>query len=218
MEARAGAASLRGLMRVYEQMTRDVVTVDRDVTLLEVSHLLAERRISGVPVVDAKGRVRGVVSEADVVRLLGGEAFGETTAGDAMSSPAITIDPGRTVAEAAGVMLRHGINRLPVVDDKRLVGIVARADLVRAFIRDDDDIAKDIRGNVLLRGVYVAPREVDVAVSKGDVTLTGEVESKGKAELLVELVRRVPGVVAVDSQLRWRTTDKAPRGLRSSAR
>ena len=153
-----------------------------------------------------------------MVGRLGGEAFGATTAGQAMSSPAITIDPGRPLAAAADLMLRHRVNRLPVIDGDRLVGIIARADLVRAFIRDDAQIAKDIRGNVVLRGVYAAPHDVEVAVSAGEVTLSGEVESRGKAELLAELVRRVPGVVAVESRLIWRTEEKAPRGLRSGRR
>jgi CBS domain-containing protein len=203
-------------MRIYEQMTSDVVTVAPEATLLEVTRLLAERRISGVPVVDAKGRVRGIVSEGDVVDRIGGEAFGTTTAREAMTSPAITIDPGRPLAAAADLMLKHRINRLPVVDGNRLVGIIARADLVRAFVRDDEAIAKDIRSNVVLRGIYAAPRDVEVGVRAGDVTLSGQVESRGKAELLVELVKRVPGVVTVESELTWRSDSKAPRGLRSA--
>jgi CBS domain-containing protein len=222
-------------MRVHAAMTSEVVTVTTETPLREVARVLADRRISGLPVVDARGRLVGVVSEADIISSALGESHGgpmralhellrlgplgatlrEATAGRAMSTPAITIAPGRSVADAAAIMLDRGVNRLPVVDSGRLVGIVTRADLVRAFARDDERIAREIWGEVVLRGVYVSPKDVTVVVRNGEVTLTGEVETRGKAERLVEYVRRVPGVVAVESQVAWRTTGKAPRGIRA---
>ena len=66
-----------------------------------------------------------------------------------MTSPAITIPPYESVAEAARIMCERGVNRLPVVKDERLVGIITRADLVRAFTRSDEEIAREIREDVL---------------------------------------------------------------------
>jgi CBS domain-containing protein len=67
------------------------------------------------------------------------------TAGEAMTAPALTIEPSQPVAEAARRMVDRGVNRLPVVEDGRLVGIVTRADLVRLFTRSDEEIARAIR-------------------------------------------------------------------------
>jgi CBS domain-containing protein len=227
-------------MRVYKLMSTPVVSVERETTLRDVARLLSERAISGVPVVDDAGRVVGVVSEADIIaterpretprlRVLGLLLRPETaseleatllarTAGEAMSSPAITVRRDCPHTQAAAVMRERRINRLPVVDDdNRLVGIVSRADLVRAFARDDDEIAKEIRSDVVLGGIVVAPGTIEVTVDRGVVTLTGEVETKGKADLLVAFVRRVAGVVSVDSQVTWRSEKGAPRGIRAPA-
>ncbi len=138
-------------MKVADVMTVDVVTVGKETPLRDVAALLTERRISGLPVVD-EGRVVGVVSEGDILVkergrkaerrglfgvLLDDRATAELklearTADAAMTSPALTIGPDRPVAEAAGVMVDQGVNRLPVVNaDGTLLGIVTRADLVR---------------------------------------------------------------------------------------
>ena len=213
-------------MRVHEVMTTDVAVAQPNTPLREVASMLTVREISGLPVVEASGKVVGVVSESDVLRVAGGEErptrrlarrrrFIRRTAGAEMTSPAVTIEPGRTVAEAAAVMLDRRVNRLPVVDGGRLVGIVTRADLVRAFVRADERIQREIRGDVVLRGIYVRPTDVDVSVHDGQVALAGEVHSRGKAERLVELVREIPGVVAVRSDVTWRIDEKAPKGVRA---
>lgn len=207
-------------------MTTDAATVSPGTPLRDVASLLTVREISGVPVVDESGRVLGVVSESDLLRVADGQErahrrfhvrrqFGRRTAGAEMTAPAITITADRLVAEAAALMLDRRINRLPVVEGARLVGIVTRADLVRAFIRDDGQIEREIRGDVVLRGVYVKPTDVEVSVRAGEVVLEGEVESRGKAERLVELVRQVPGVVSVRSHVSWRVDQKAPKGIRA---
>jgi CBS domain-containing protein len=214
-------------------MTPNVQTVAPETPLREVAELLADNRISGAPVLDAHGRVVGVVSEADVVSSAAGDArrgplrflhdarrlgamsvkLREGTAGWAMTTPPVTIGPDRSVADAAALMLEKGVNRLPVLDGDRLIGIVTRADLVRAFVRDDERISREIWGEVVLRGVYVSPRSLTIEVCDGEVTLAGEVETRGKAERLVEYVRLVPGVVSVRSTVTWRRDDKAPRGV-----
>jgi CBS domain-containing protein len=218
-------------MRVNEIMQQDVVTVGPDATLKEAAQLLVRHRISGLPVCAADGRVVGVVTEADILlkeeafplelsgllgRLLD-DAYGEVsraearTVGDAMTSPPVTITPKQDVTEAARLMIRYHVNRLPVLDGDRLVGIVSRADLVRAFQRDDASIEREIADDVLLSALWIAPGAVDVEVEDGCVRLTGCVETKTIAEIVGAYVRRVPGVVSVQSELEWATDDLTRR-------
>jgi CBS domain-containing protein len=218
-------------MKIDELMQTDVVTTSPDATLKEAAALLVEHRISGLPVCLPDGRVVGVLSEADILfkqdgspfelsgflaRLLD-QAYGDrqrfeaTTVADAMSSPAITITPKHDVSEAARLIIRHRVNRLPVVDGSRLVGIVTRADLVRAFHRDDRAIAHEIEQDVLLSSLWIAPGPIGVDVQNGVVTLSGVVETRTIAEVAAAYVRRVPGVVAVQSDLEWRFDDVTQR-------
>src|SRR6478735_1042227 len=157
-------------MKVSDVMTRDVVTVEEDTPLKDVAELLLEHDISGVPVV-YEGRVVGVVSETDILykeRGPEGEPRGTIswlldapdanfrrklaarTAGEAMSAPPVTIRPTRPLAQAAAMMLEHRVNRLPVVQGDRLVGLVTRTNMVRAFARSDKEIEQAIREDVFL--------------------------------------------------------------------
>jgi CBS domain-containing protein len=206
-------------MRVADLMTTDVLSVGPDTPLKEVAVLLAERRISGAPVVDAEGRLLGVVSEADILakerrprrqtrfgRLLGypeapsGKAAART-AGEAMTSPAITIGPERRADAAAALMLDRAVNRLPVVGrDGKLEGIVTRADLVRAFVVSDDQIEREVREDVLLHELWLDPSDFELTVDAGEVTITGRVPTDDERELLERRIRLVPGVVSVTVQ------------------
>jgi CBS-domain-containing membrane protein len=209
-------------VKVADVMNKDVVVVSPRMPLKEVARVLVNRHFSGVPVVDEDGKVLGVVSEADILakeRAPGGETsiFGHALeietwadkhdardAGDSMTAPAVTIGPLRSVSEAAALMLDRGVNRLPVVDaDDKLVGIVTRADLVRAFVRDDSEIAREIRDDVLLRTLWESPDRFRVRVRGGEVTLAGKVNDAEAAGVLVRFVERVPGVVNIRSRITW---------------
>jgi CBS domain-containing protein len=208
---------------VGEVMTRDVVSVTPDTPLKDVAAALVERGVSGLPVCDADGAVVGVLSEADLLVKQGGppERSGGLfawlvdtasapdlaklrahTAGEAMTAPAITVESGAPVSEAARTMVSLGVNRLPVVEDGRLVGIVTRADLVRLFTRSDEEIARDIRQDVVKR-LWIAPERIEVEVEQGEVVLRGEAETEVEAELLVKRIPLVAGVVGVRSELSW---------------
>jgi len=207
-------------MRVHDVMTREVIAVRPETQLKEVARLLVEHRIGGVPVVDADNTVLGVVSESDfaikergaeyIPRVRFGWLFSDVrrdvarvaarTAGEAMSAPAVTIE-GRiaSVREAAITMVEHKINRLPVTEDGRLVGIITRGDLVRVFVQPDAAIAERLRADL---------RAVDgliVEVVDGVVTLSGTVATSALAETSARIVSNFDGVVAVNSdQLTWR--------------
>jgi CBS domain-containing protein len=202
-------------------MTADVTTVAPDTDLRDVAAVLVQKRISGVPVVDGE-RVVGVVSEGDILfkeRPSSGLQRGvlawlmdegdlmlkidATTAQRAMTSPPITISPERTVADAAALMLDERVSRLPVVAGSRLVGIVTRHDLVRAFARADEEIWQEIDSDPLIRSYWRLPTAYDVAVDHGRVTLSGKVDSKEHAHAIEAFVDRVPGVVSVESRLHW---------------
>ena len=218
-------------MKIENIMTTDVVTVAADTSLKDVARMLTEKRISGLPVCDADGVVLGVVTEADILRkeqgfvpepsgLLGwlfekadaeGARLLARTAAEAMTVPAVTIAPEASVTDAARVMTMRGINRLPVVRDGRLVGIVSRADLVRAFHRTDAEIEHELTEDVLLHTLWVSPEDVHVSVDDGVVSLAGKVENKTQAELVSAYARRVPGVVDVRSDVTWSVDDQARR-------
>lgn len=210
-------------VRVGEVMTRDVVSVTPDTPLKDVAAALVERGVSGLPVCDADGAVVGVLSEADLLVKQGGapERSGGLfawlvdtasapdlaklrahTAGEAMTAPAITVESGAPVSEAARTMVSLGVNRLPVLEDGRLVGIVTRADLVRLFTRSDEEIARDIRQDVVKR-LWIAPERIEVEVEQGEVVLRGEAETEAEAELLLKRIPLVAGVVGVRSELSW---------------
>lgn len=204
-------------------MTRDVVTVPPGASLKQAARLLVERGVSGMPVVDNEGDVLGVISEADVLLKEGGgvdvprplawlagfDVEADRTklearlVGEAMTSPALTIESHRAIAVAARLMRENGVNRLPVVEGRKLVGIVTRADLVRAFVRSDAEIAGEIRDEAIRLGMD--RHSVQVRVEEGEVTLEGELGSAADRDKVVALVGEVPGVVAVHSQLTCRT-------------
>jgi CBS-domain-containing membrane protein len=142
-------------VRAKDLMTKDVFSVRRDTPLQEVAELLAQRGVAGVPVLDAAGRVEGVISEKDFLSRMGGEgarsfmgvvaeclrgkgcvavSVRAQRAEDIMSSPAVTVGEDTTVMAIADTFTGKRINRVPVVDGEgKLLGIVSRADIVRAL-------------------------------------------------------------------------------------
>ena len=224
---------------VADVMTRDVVAVGPDEDFKTVAKLMHLHEVSALPVVDHDGKLVGIVSESDLLakererganRPLLGLRWSEDnlaaarTAGDVMTSPAICIAPDASIPEAARLMYREAVKRLPVIDQKGdLLGIVSRADLLKTFTRSDESIRRDVIEDVFKKSLFIDPRTVHVEVANGLVRLTGELESKSLAKLLVQMVGRVEGTVAVDSKLTSRLddskihVDQPPRALQLSA-
>jgi CBS domain-containing protein len=209
--------------RVSDVMTTSVVAVDRITPYKEIARLLAEHRISGLPVVKMGRTVVGVVTEADLLAaqantarrlrsgarrtwLRQGRLHPALTAGELMTTPAVTIGPSATIPAAARLMSTHHVRRLPVVDEQdRLIGIISRRDLLSVFLRPDEDIAGDIR-KVLDEIVSAAPGEAGVSVRNGIVTLTGTLDPTTGPHgdlipLAIRLMWDVDGVVAVNDRL-----------------
>jgi CBS domain-containing protein len=218
------------VLTVHDVMTTSVVSVQETTPLKEVAQVLVDRGISGVPVVNESGRVVGIVSEADflfkesgpeivrqrrLARFFGDSKSNQarrakleaTTAAEAMTTPAITISPTQPVAEAARLMTARQVNRLVVLDAEELIGIVTRADLVRAFVRSDEDLVEVIRKEVLLGILWVDPAGFTVEVRRGVATITGHTERRSTAEAIRSTVVMVPGIVAVNADISWSLDD-----------
>lgn len=137
--------------------------------------------------------------------LLGRQVVGdeELTVGDVMTRDVITIGPDADHTEAARRMEREGVKRLVVTEDERVVGIVSRADIMRAFIRSDEAIVDEVRNHVLRDILWVDPDRVDVTSTDGNVVLDGRLENRSDANLLVEFTRRLDGVASVTDHLQW---------------
>ncbi|WP_020123410.1 CBS domain-containing protein [Streptomyces canus] len=218
--------------KVGSVMTMEVVRATYGTTFKEVARLLRENRISGLPVVDEDDKVIGVISETDLMthqaqlpepyepkrrfRLADLTRTGRRqaakararTAGRLMSEPPITVQADNTIVQAARTMAENRVERLPVLDEEgRLVGIVTRRDLLKVFLRPDAEIRREVIDEVLVRALWLAPRSVDVSVTDGVVTLTGQMERKSETGIAAAMTVRVDGVVAVVDKLTYRLDD-----------
>jgi len=206
---------------VKDVMTADVVGVRRDTSFKDMVGMLSMSRISALPVVDEAEHVIGVVSEADMLikeadqggdpgfftgirRRRDHEKAAGICAADLMSSPAIVIRPDEPVQRAARLMYDRGVKRLVVVDDAgHLLGIVTRSDVLGVFGRPDEDIRREVTGEVILSAFLTDPRMFDVRVRDGIVTIAGQPETSELGQQIVAAVRRLDGVVAVHDQLSY---------------
>ncbi|MES4889685.1 CBS domain-containing protein [Streptomyces sp. NPDC096012] len=217
---RTGSASDAGSPQVRDVMEVPAVSLRDDLPYREIARLLAREQIGTVPVVDAEDRVVGVVSESDLLakvafevsghrpgrvgrlaeRRLHGKARGETAA-DLMTSPAITVLPGATVAEAAWLAALSRLKRIPVTDHEgRLVGVVGRDALLQTLIRDDAGIQAEVEDRMLAVCSPGDRKAVEVTVHDGIVELTGRVPPETGARLVAE-VEDIADVVEVKNLL-----------------
>jgi len=199
---------------VSDVMTHTDVAIGSEAPFKEIVELLDQWKVSAVPVLAGEGRVVGVVSEAD---LLAKEEYrgapdgdpavpakaGAVSAAELMSAPAVTVHPDATLAEAARIMARRHVKRLPVVDAVGMLqGVVSRSDLLKVFLRGDGEIAEEVRQHVLGRLPVTAP--LTVSVTEGVVTLGGALPDRSLVPVLARAVRAVEGVVDVRLDLTHR--------------
>jgi CBS domain-containing protein len=142
-------------MLVGDVMTQNVISISKYESVVSVANILAEKNISGLPVVDKESKVIGIITQADILSMVGvgrehtfkdllkymlGEPLHERKigdhVGDIMTAPALTIKPEASIAEAVRIMDEKRIRRLTVVDEQgRLIGILTRADVLKAVIK-----------------------------------------------------------------------------------
>lgn len=205
---------------VKDVMSTHPISVTRNTSFKELAARLREFRVSGFPVIGDDGKVIGVVSEAD---MLAKEAVadgyhgwrgmiaravhrterrkaGGVTAGDLMTSPAVTVTAEDTIEHAAALMYTRGLRRLPVVDVAgRLAGIISRTDVLAVFDRPDEEIRVEVINRVIPR--LSEPSWYSVIVKDGIVTVEGTPETVAIGHEVLARIRRVPGVVAVRDRL-----------------
>jgi CBS domain-containing protein len=205
---------------VQDVMSALPVSVSKTASFREIAARLRECRVSAFPVLDADGKVIGVVSEADLLvkeavadephvtwGLLAGIVHhaarakaGAVTAAELMTSPAVTIGPDDTVEHAARLMYDRKVKRLPVIDQAgRPVGIISRSDVLAVFDRTDAEIREEIVSQVITG--RSEPSWYSVIVKDGVVTLEGTPETIAIGRDLVRRARRVQGAVAVRDRL-----------------
>jgi CBS-domain-containing membrane protein len=223
-------------MKVAEIMTQPAITVRPETTIAEAAGLLLEHRISGLPVVDAAGEVVGIVTEGDLLRRaetgterrharwleflitpgrLAREYAGAHArkVGEVMAPDVVSIAPQDPLEEVVRLMETRHIKRLPVIDAGRLVGIVSRANLVRALVDklarpaaaaagDGAAIRERILGDIAKQR-WAPQASVDVRVSDGVVELYGTITDDRERAALVVLAENTVGVKAVHDQLVW---------------
>ncbi|HEV2756551.1 MAG TPA: CBS domain-containing protein [Actinomycetota bacterium] len=211
-------------------MTREVVTVSPSETIRAAAARLARHGISAAPVVD-RGKLVGIVSEADLVRvafppattgrggpatmtLLGlvlrGRATGlpeHATVESVMTRHVVTVEPSASLADAVRTMDRLRLKRLPVVDDEgRVAGIISRADLVSSIARTDEELRDDVIDAIRLAGEE-SVADVEVDVTEGTATLSGTADRKSTKDLALRLAARVPGVLEVVDRLEFESDE-----------
>lgn len=223
--------------RVREVMTSEVVTAGPETPFKEVVRLMHEHAISGLPIVDTEGVLVGIVTEVDL--LFVEEEKGEPrrpgrsfltwfvhpvklaeiedrsaaiTAADIMTRGVVSVGPDTTVRRAIRTLLDAAVKRLPVVDENgRVVGIVSRRDLLTSFLRTDEEIAGEVEQVVILETMWLEPDTIRVDVRDGVATLTGRVGSRSTKKVLLELVRKVDGIVGVQDRLSFEWDDRKMR-------
>jgi CBS domain-containing protein len=222
-------------MQAKDIMTTRVITISENATVLDAAKLMAKRRISGLPVVDANGALVGLITEGDLLRrteiatekprtgffsllVNPGRVADEYThthgrrVGEVMTADPVCVSEDTALEKVVELLEKKRIRRIPVVRDRQMVGIVARANLVRAYIKaaqystevnaSDDQIRARIVSE-LENSQWAPTAAIDVNVAAGTVTLSGTIFDDRERAALKVLVENVGGVRAVCDELVW---------------
>jgi CBS domain-containing protein len=222
-------------MKARDVMTANVVSVDPQATVLQAVRLMLQRRISGLPVVDDRGRLVGIVTEGDFLRraetgtqrqrpgwlefLIGpGRMAADYVNAHArkvesvMTREPVTVTEDTPLETVVTTMEKRRIKRVPVVRGEHLVGIVSRANLLRALASIARDVKPADAADAGIRGALLAELEkqrwaptgaLDVIVRDGIVELWGTVTDERQREALVVAAENIAGVKAVRDRLSW---------------
>ncbi len=221
-------------MKVRDIMSTKVVTVSPSTTVRDIAGLMVDKHVSGLPVLSDSGTLVGLVSEGDLLRRpeLGTQKhrrrwvsffigvdeqareFTKThalRAGDVMTEQVIHVSEQTPLGDVVGLMEKHNIKRLPVLSDGKLVGIVSRADLLRALAArqanpipppaESDAAIRAAMNEVLKNEEWAMSAMVNVIVSEGAVHLWGVIDSDDQRQALRVAAENIPGVTAVEEHL-----------------
>lgn len=222
-------------MRAHEIMTRKVVTAPPDISVVEIAWLMAKNKVSGVPVVSPSNGVLGIVSEGDLLRRveLGTDdsparwtdmytkpaemarEFAKshgTKAHEVMARPVVSVEHDADLKAVADTLDRHGIKRVTVMKDGKLVGIIARSDLVRAFgrakhtlssgdARLSDGLVHKAITDAMHGQAWLDTSYMNLTVNNGLIRITGFIQSKEHRDAIVILVKEIPGVDRVEADV-----------------
>jgi CBS domain-containing protein len=220
-------------MRAIDVMVRDVVTVHPDTDIADAIKLLAEHDVSALPVLDKEGSLVGVLSEADLIHraeigtekhrpwwleaVTGASTLAEEFAkshgkkvGEVMTEGVISVSEETPLSEIAALFERKRIKRVPVVKDRKLVGIISRSNLIQALasavgrIDQHDETDRQIRLQLLSKlkdQPWTGFGERNITVSDGVVHLWGLVGSEAERKALLALAEGVPGVARVADEM-----------------
>jgi CBS domain-containing protein len=213
---------------VRDVMSTVVLAVTFKTDFRQIARIFRDYQVSACPVINDAGQVLGVVSEADLLHKAADTDFpaglirlewklseqskaSAVTAGELMTSPAVTITADAPVTVAAKAMQDRRLKRLPVVDDDgKLIGIVSRVDVLSVYERPDSAIRADIQ-RIIETELALKPEAIGVTVNAGIVTLTGSMDRLETALHLVARIRHADGVIATRDRL---TVSGQPRRLR----
>jgi CBS domain-containing protein len=187
-------------MRARDIMSRPVLSVGPDTTVRDGILRLTEKGFAALPVVDELGRVIGIFSESDAVRAtmttVDGSDHRDDPVSAVMTAPVEVVAPGADIVTVAERMLAGRLRCLPVVEEGLLIGVVARRDLLRTIVRDDDVIGANVRS--LLDDYAGSRRHWDVEVTKGAVVISGEFADEAERAVVGALGRTAAGVTGVE--------------------
>ena len=222
-------------MNASDVMTREILSVGPDTTVAEAIRTMLDNRISGLPVIDEAGRLVGILTEGDLLRrgemgterqrsrwleiLMGpGRLAGEYVRthgrkiGEVMTRDVVSVTLDTPLKEVVELMERHRIKRVPVLDGEVLVGILSRADLLRALLgaleekpaaaTTDEEIRERIRRE-LAKTAWVPRDGIAITVENGVVDLNGVILEEKEREALRVVAEDAPGVKAVEDHLVW---------------
>jgi CBS domain-containing protein len=195
-------------MRVRDVMSRPVYTVGACDTIEYAAALLADRKVTAVPVLDATGRLVGMVSEGDLLRHrvphdptaharrdLADTGGRPKLVRDVMTTQPVTTWPEADLADVAALMLRHNVRSVPILDDGRLVGIVSRRDILRTVVRTDEVLRDEVQHR--LDEYADGVRRWNVTVADGVARVEGAFIDEPERTIVTVIARTVPGVAAV---------------------
>lgn len=231
--AAKAARPIKGVLTARDLMTRRVHTIRPDVPIEQAVAILTQRGVSALPVVDKDGRVLGMISEGDLFRrrelgtnrrrrgwleiLVNSDRLARDyirshaqTVRDLMTTKVVSATESASAAEIADMLDAHRIKRVPVIRNGKLVGVVSRADLIRALLGrpgkprkpGDARVIQEAFLQRLRRQPWTLGASVNIAVSDGVVELWGDVATEEQARALGVMAESIAGVTAVRNRLK----------------